>query len=179
MLTFDSPRICVFILRFRVTESMCPECCALSLLSHPASVFTSVYGYWLRLKRKLFFYKLSYILLYLTSTSNREWCNLTGVILRHHRFWDDCFQGVHPLSLIALLLAHEDELPIRRLHNYPTLPFVASGPFRDTLSNWIPMILWANKNNPKLNGILWDNKKSHIKTKTACSSNPFKIIRQL
>lgn len=157
MLTFDSPRISGFILRFSDRVHVSRACVMLwayypiqPLCSPPS---TNIGFGWKEVKYNFFTNSVN-VLLYLINTLDREWRNLTGVILGHHRFRDDCFQGLHPLFLISLLLTHEDELPIRSLHNYPTLPFVASCPFRDTLSHWIPMILWANKNNSKFNGIL-------------------------
>lgn len=75
---------------------------------------------------------------------------LTSIILRWHWPVQDLFEGIQPLSLFSLLLAHEDKLSLGCRHHNTTLPFVSPGMLWDILLNRVAFALCADENYPQL-----------------------------
>lgn len=73
---------------------------------------------------------------------------LTSIILWCHGPGQDLPEGVQPLSLLPLLLAHEDKLSLRRLHANAILPLVSAGMLWDTLLRRVAVALCADENDP-------------------------------
>lgn len=74
---------------------------------------------------------------------------LTSIILWGHGSLQDLPKGLQPLSLLSLLLAHEDKLSLGRLHHDATLPLVSPGVLWDTLLHRVAFALRADENDPQ------------------------------
>lgn len=79
---------------------------------------------------------------------------LTGIILWCHRPGHDLSEGVQPLSLLALVLAHEDKLPLGCFHHEAVLPFVPTGVLWDTVPNRVTVAFCAKKDDPQFLSVL-------------------------
>lgn len=75
---------------------------------------------------------------------------LTSIILWRHGPVQDLFEGVQPLFLFPLLLAHEDKLPLGCPHHDTALPFVSPSMLWDILLNRVAFALCADENYPQL-----------------------------
>lgn len=73
---------------------------------------------------------------------------LTGIVLRWHGPGQDPSEGLQPLPLLPLLLAHEDKLSLRRVHHDATLPLVSTSMLWDGLLHRVTVALSADENDP-------------------------------
>lgn len=79
---------------------------------------------------------------------------LTGVILRGHGPGEHLSEGVQPLSLLSLLLAHEEILSPGRSHRDAVLPLVPPSMHLIALLYRVTLALCADENDPQLLRVL-------------------------
>jgi len=79
---------------------------------------------------------------------------LTSVVLWCHRLRDDLPEGLQPLLLLLLLLAHEDKLPLRRVQRDAAAPAASSRAPPAALWSGVAMALRADEDGPQLRSIL-------------------------
>lgn len=73
---------------------------------------------------------------------------LTGIILWCHGSVQDLSEDMQPLSLLPVLLTHEDKLSHGRLHHNATLPLVSPSVLWNALLHRVTSALCADENDP-------------------------------
>lgn len=73
---------------------------------------------------------------------------LTLIILWWHGSLEDLCEGLQPLFLLPLLLAHEDKASSWRPHRDATLPLVSPSVLGFTLLHWVAFVHCADENDP-------------------------------